>query len=304
MVLFAFGNEAVADSSGSNAAELLRVGYGARVPALGGSIAAGADGADAAWYNPAGLTRLKGKEATGSYQSLVESINQGTLGYAMPINERLGLGVVGSYINYGSQDRTTVSTAGAFTTVNRSGSQFDAYDLTAGLALGYRISPVFSIGGAAKLVSSKLDNASATAFSGDLGVEWKEPTLPLTIGAGVRNLGTKLKFDLVEEELPLTFYAGAELSLFDDRFSLYASTVKVDEEKFQFRGGVELRVVEMLSLRAGYDGANNSEGTPITAGIGVNVNDLTLDYAYVPFGAFGNNHRVALTYRWGPAGGE
>ncbi len=259
---------------------------------------AGARGVDAAWYNPAGLARLSNREIAGSYQALVEGIDQGTLGYAQPLGEKTGIAAFVSYLDYGRQDRTTLSTAGAFVTVNRAGS-FAARDLAGGMAAGRRLTEMLDVGVAAKIVHSELDDATASAFAADIGLEARlSPEFPVTIGLVVKNLGTDLTFDRLEEDLPLTGQFGARVTLFDDRLNIFAAGEKVIHEDVEFRGGAELKPFgSMLALRAGYDGSNDVENG-FTAGLGVSISGFTLDYAFIPFGSFGDNHRVSLTYRF------
>mgnify|MGYP001154022967 CR=1 FL=1 len=90
-VLLILPSSAATLGSGTTSAEMLRLGFGARVPAMGGAMPAGARGLDAAWYNPAGLAWTGHREASASYQAMVEDINQGSLGYAQPFNRRTGI---------------------------------------------------------------------------------------------------------------------------------------------------------------------------------------------------------------------
>jgi hypothetical protein len=259
---------------------------------------AGARGIDAVWYNPAGLAMIERRELSGSYQAMVEEISQGTLGYAQRLGERSGIAAFVSYLDYGNQDRTTLSTAGAFVTVNRAGA-FEAQDLVGGIAAGRRVTEMLDVGASVKFVRSQLDNATASAFAADLGFEARlSPELPVVIGATVRNLGSDLTFDRVEEDLPLTFQFGARALLFHDRIGLYAAGERVPHEQIEVRGGIEvLPFGSTLALRAGYDGANEVDNG-LTAGLGITIRNLTLDYAYIPFEKFGDNHRVALTVRF------
>ena len=63
--------------------------------------------------------------------------------------------------------------------------------------------------------------------------------------------------------------------------------------------GAEVRLMDLLALRVGYDGRIDADNG-LTAGFGVKVADMGVDYAYIPFGRLGNSHRVALTYQFGP----
>jgi hypothetical protein len=259
---------------------------------------AGAHGIDAAWYNPADLARIEHREIAASYQSMVANINHGSIGLVLPFNRRPGIAAYISYLDYGDQDRTTISTAGAFVTPNRAGT-FSARDFAFGVAAGRQFTDLGSAGAALKVINSSLDRTSATAIAADLGVAWRLANgFPISFGATMRNLGTRMKFDRVSEDLPLTFQLGATATLFDDRLALFAAGERVPHENLVFRGGLEARPLgRLLALRVGYDGSNDA-ASGLTAGLGVSIESFTLDYAYIPFGVFGDNHRVALTMRF------
>ncbi|RMH58606.1 MAG: hypothetical protein D6679_04220 [Candidatus Hydrogenedentota bacterium] len=212
----------------------------------------------------------------------------------------LGISAFVSYLDFGSQDRTTLSTAGGITNINNAGS-FSAADVAGGVAFGrHFFNDNFSAGVSLKGIYSKLDGVTASAFAADLGAEYKLTfgDQPVTLGATAQNLGTTLKFDRVSEELPRTFQIGASTKLWSDRLTLYAGVEKVIHDDFVFRGGVEASpFVPMLTFRAGYDGSNDA-GNGLTAGIGIKINNIVLDYAYIPNDVFSDNHRVGLQYHF------
>jgi opacity protein-like surface antigen len=281
---------------GSTSGEFLRLSAGAHAPAVGGAMTASATGADAIFYNPAGLGWLGaggGREVAATYQSLAGEANYGDLSVAIPAGERGGLSLGVKYVDYGSIDRTTLTTAGLFVTGNRAGS-FGAHDLSASIGYGRRWTNL-SVGVAGKFVSSQLDDVSATAGAVDAGFQYKLIGLPLRIGATVQNLGSSLKYDLVAEDLPLLGRVGATGTFFRDRLRIHADIEWARNESAAFMGGAEFDVASMLTVRAGYDGRNEADDSPYTVGLGFHSGALSLDYAYAPFGDLGDNHRVGLT---------
>jgi len=88
--------------SDSHAAPYLRMGVGARALAMGGAFTAIADDATAAYWNPAGLTKIENIEATFMYSANMSVDRQfNYFGYA----HWLGVGGLGvSWINAGMSD--------------------------------------------------------------------------------------------------------------------------------------------------------------------------------------------------------
>lgn len=62
-------------------------------------------------------------------------------------------------------------------------------------------------------------------------------------------------------------------------------------------GGWEYVAFKMLALRAGYNGRNETD-SGITAGGGIQFNNLSIDYAFVPYGDLGNAHRFSVSARF------
>ena len=81
--------------------------------------------------------------------------------------------------------------------------------------------------------------------------------------------------------------------------SMYSSTAAVTATFLQ--RGVNTRATAMgeafVALRLGYK-SNQEAGSGVTAGMGVKVGRLHLDYAHVDYGYFGITHRVSLGWKW------
>ena len=73
-----------ASGPGTTAANYLKIGVGARATAMGGAFTAIADDATALYWNPAGLSQIKGKQLSASYNSWFAGINQGYLSLVFP----------------------------------------------------------------------------------------------------------------------------------------------------------------------------------------------------------------------------
>ena len=67
--------------------------------------------------------------------------------------------------------------------------------------------------------------------------------------------------------------------------------------------GVEDVVHEFLSLRAGYRAVYADTQilglTGLSVGLGLQIQNLGIDYAYLPYGDLGTTHRISLNYAFG-----
>lgn len=284
------------NNAGSTAGAMLRLGGGAAGPAMGDAYTASARGVSSLYYNPGGLGFTDRAEVEAMYQRLVLDIGQGQIGFVHPLNDKTTWGLGVSYLDYGRTSRVTLSD---IINSNIPSSSFGGQDILVTGALGREFNENFAIGVAAKVFHQEIDNISATAVAADIGLSVRLTNLPLRFGVSGHNLGTKLKFEQTSENLPTLVRGGLALDLFNNRVTLMADVEKARDQDVTAGVGAEIRVLEMLALRVGYDGRNDA-GNGLTAGLGVKVSDLSFDYAYVPYGDLGQNHRVSLTYKFGP----
>ena len=285
---------------GSSAAEFLRISPSARGAARGDAMTAGAEGVAALHYNPAGLGYLRRAEAEAMYQHLTLDVGHGALGAALPWGDASGWGVSATYIDYGEAFRTTISMAGGAVAISNAGT-FSGSDLAVGFSYGHRFGD-WAIGVTARGISSHIDDASAAAVAADVGILWRHPTRPYSVGVAGKNLGSRIRFDRDREDLPALVRAGAHAGFRDETIRLSVEVEKAREENVRFLGGVEVWPSRNFALRAGYDGRLEiAEG--FTGGVGFHSGDLSLDYAYIPFGKAGDNHRFGVRYDFGPARG-
>jgi opacity protein-like surface antigen len=277
-------------SAGTTAGNtVLRGNVGARPAALGGAFTAAAEGPLALRYNPAALGSTARPGIFLQYQSSFLDIGRGDLAYAAPAWDG-GFAIGVSTVDYGSITRTT--------TANKTGvSTFEANDYLLRAGFGRAVSDRISLGGSLAYYRLELDNVSADGFTADLAGPWRPEIEGLRAGFAVRNIGTRARFQAAEEELPLTLAFAAAYD------PIERLTISTDYELVRGAGGavkagVEFRPADHLALRVGYDGRNEA-GSGLAVGGGFRMNDLAVDYAYVPFGDLGDDHRVSLEWSWG-----
>lgn len=274
---------------------------GARSEALGGAAAALVDGADALFRNPAGMARLAledPQELAASYSALVESTYAGSLAYAKP---GFAGGVLGVGVVYFSQTAQT-----AYNVFGDATGSFAPYD--AGLTAAYaRRSERLLYGGGVKLLRSDIDGVSGMTAAVDAGLQALHVTElgegPLDLGATLRNVGPPIKVGAEASPLPMELRGGGLWHANETISAALDLVLPVDADPYVSLG-VEagLRAKGWAGfLRAGFD-ASRARGidglTGLSAGGGLDVGRMRVDYAWVPFGDLGMTNRLALIFRF------
>ena len=216
-VLFSNNVFIKADTSG---ADFLKFPVNAKSIALGGTFSIYENDINVIHSNPAGISSLKNKQISFTHFQLVEGkMNFDYLGYGHPyFNNYFGIGAIFFYTSF-----THFGTSGEMeenTTI---------YDLCFSMSYGRRIFR-FEMGINLKYIHRNLVGNKANAFATDLGVIRRFKFLNLFIkqdmdncsfGIAVRNLGTKVKFQNVGDNLPLAFSTGIGYNLVRDLLLLF-----------------------------------------------------------------------------------
>ena len=292
LLLLACSRAAAAGSAGADPFNFLFLDAGARPVALGGAYTALARDANALLYNPAGLGEIKEPQAVFMHNLYFQEITQDYLAYASP----QGWGLSLNYLNFGTVRRTTVA--------NPTGAGFGSVGLTdLALSAGYgaAIGTDLVAGAGLKYIKESVAGADGQGFGLDLGLLYFPPGLEKAVlGAAVQNIGPDVKFQGDNEKMPLNLRLGAAY-----RFELKGQASTVSADVTRARGedtlagfGLETLIAKAYPLRLGY-ATRNAAGPGITAGLGYIRGDLTVDYAFVPFGDLGAAHRLSIGYKWG-----
>ena len=116
----------------------------------------------------------------------------------------------------------------------------------------------------------------------------------------LQNIGPEVKYQGDSEQLPLTVRAGVAygLTLGETENTVTLDMLKERTGNFTFAFGGESVIYKMMAARGGFTMSNDA-GVGLTAGLGWNLGNLTIDYAIVPYGTLGLTNRVSATFRWG-----
>lgn len=299
-----------ADDSGF---AFLRLPLSARAAALGEAVAALADDAPTAPYNPAGLALARARTASAGYLSYAAGIQAGQLNYLQPGMAGGTAGICLAYLNSGGIAETTLDQP------TGTGASFTYSSAALSLTYGRALTPQVYAGAAVKGVHERALEYTASAAAVDLGAIYevdldrlsnrlfgkrKNLGTSLALGASAQNLGAAADaFIDVKEKLPLAFRLGLAYRPFMDRLTLALGGVKAIDSPARMQAGLEYWLRGMVALRAGYNGvmADVKNGSSIddlsgfACGLGVRYRGYSVGAAYTPLAGLGHPLRFELS---------
>jgi hypothetical protein len=264
---------------------------------MGGAYASIARGAEAAFWNPAGLEGTSGTEITASHFELYQKLRHDQFAIA---GRLLGCGVSASMRALYSEPIEERDDLG-----NLTGS-FGAHDLEFALGVGGRVAPGLSAGGTVSLVRERIANLAADTYALGLGFAWEPAPWPgVRLSLSAQNLGPAATYDLDGARgAPVDLPAGVQGGVSVGRALGGGLTLRTALEGRFTRGrsgvaalGGEVAGVGGAALRAGLrldDGSAN-----YSLGAGYAASALHLDYAFVPTRLdLGDTHRFSVSARF------
>ncbi len=293
--------EGGADKSGSVAFKFLNLHYDARGAALGGLVAQAA-GAEALYWNPAGLAKADGLGFNaGMTQWLVETSYMNA-GVVMPMaGGVLGVGFVS--VDYGDFMKAGWQEVSGSYVFKPNIETFTASDNALQVSYGRFLSDKFSIGGSAKMVSENIDDASLSGLAFDVGTQFNTGYKNLQLGAVISNFGPTI--DPVEENTesslapPMTFSFGAVGQAFgDDSMGLVAgiNVIKLSDMAQRIAVNGEMTVAGMIKIRGSYTLGDLVQDA-LSFGAGINMAGISVNVAMTQMVAFDPVMRFSLGYQ-------
>ncbi|MBI5711088.1 MAG: PorV/PorQ family protein [Candidatus Eisenbacteria bacterium] len=272
----------------------LEVPAGARASALGGAYASVAQGVDAAFWNPAALEAAKGVQVTGTHYEFFEKLRHDQFAVAgRMLGGGVGLSLRALYsepIDERDENGTLVGT-------------FGSHDLEFAFGYGRRVAPGVSLGGSTLLVRERIANSAAMTYAFGLGGIWEPAGVSgLRLSLSAHDLGPAATYTVdgapgAPVPLPAAVQAGGSYGLgvgtgltlrgaLEGRFTRGRSGVAM-------LGG-ELSGLAGAALRAGL--RFNDTASSFGAGAGYALQNLRLDYAFVPYRLdLGDTHRFSFS---------
>lgn len=301
------------DRSGTAGANYLLVPVTARTAALSAPLTGGMNNLNALEAlnsNPAGLVAGTGTSALFSRLEYVADIGINYFGVARQFgNNSIALHVNAWDFGDISKQTENAPEIGALT--------FQASTVTVGVSLARQFTDRIAAGFTVKGLSESIDDVSASGVAFDAGMTYIAGESGLRFGVALKNFGPKMEFsgtglvrfatipsqepDSKQNALNVqgaAFELPSQLNVgfaYERPFSEAASVTLLGNftsnsfTQDQLAGGVELGLLEVVFLRAGYSWQEDLDTTFYegwNAGAGLNLNwggrGITADYAYRP----------------------
>ena len=275
---------------GTTAMSFIRLDRDAKSEALAHAITAKQD-LSAFSLNPSSISGLDRKQIKVHYLSYFEAISYKNIKLHAP--SRLGnLSLGFGSIQYGSQVRTTQSdTAGI------SSGSFDnvGYSVHFGVARSVK---KIAYGTSLRYVSQTLDTQKSDAVGLNLGLQY-DLVDRLKLGLAYNNITLqKSNYDQLSAVLPEELRAGVYYrgSLFSRGLDLGVDLISAIDSALAMASGLQVKINPFFAIRAGYNPL--SDLAPYSLGMGLSLNDMSLDFTYKPSDQFDESYRVGFGYQF------
>lgn len=304
----------------------LKIGVG-RCTGMGEAFVAVADDASAAYWNPAGVALLRGRQAVLNHIDWVGDISHEFASVVVPT--RAGsFGVALTALMLGKFEETTIQE------YQGTGRTFTGSDVALAFSYGRMFTEKLAFGASAKYVSEQVWDVGAQGLAFDFGVHYNTGWRNLRIGMAMANFGPDLRYSgsqlnfthdpgwewpwtrepipgtyLTETfPLPVTFRFGLAYDVMRTENSALAAAVDLvhyNDVNEKVNIGLEYNH-QPVYVRAGYilntdlDYADAlGYATGLSAGAGFRVRPgpgigLQLDYGYRNLARLGASHRLTL----------
>jgi len=281
-------------TSGSNvAAKYISIGIGVRASGMGNAMMALSSGPEALFGNPANTCQLDNEGSLMlSHNSLFGDMNQETAGY---VKDFMGLGTFGIGFSYFNEGKMS-----GYDPFMNPVDDVNPYALIAKLNWSKLIFGGLSAGLNINYIREDIGGTVSQMGSFDIGVKYLTPVNGLSLGIAARNIG--LQIDGFDTYKDFTVGVGYKLDINrNDALNLAVDCGAPAGGGVNASVGAEYGFSKMLFLRAGYefDRTEPAGLKDLRAGLGLNYNNFSLDYAFEPYGDLGNVNKIALSYKFG-----
>jgi len=325
--VFFNGAASHAQKVGSTSMQFLKVMPCARATALGEAYTVWATGAEAMFWNPAGLARVDNMEFSTTYVNWLFDARQGAFSYALEIPRFGAVGLQIQYVDFGEFEETSNERPYINNPDNPgiTGRTFQPYSYLIGISYARYLTDRFSLGLSMKYAHESLFNGQrvtaqvsqgvfeevktwANGLLFDFGIRYNTGFRSVYIGSAVQNFGGDVKYAKESNPVPLLFRFGIGANLFgaeglvrsglnDNRLSVATDIFHPNDYAQQVHVGVEYEYGDLLALRGGYKFNYDFDGFTFGFGLKHALDGLRLsaDYSYGAMGTYlGNVQRFSL----------
>ena len=296
--------------AGTSSAQFLKIGVGPRAEALAQAYVAIADGAEALFYNPAGISLSSENEILFSNTQWVVDIQLEYLGLIYHLDRVNTVGLAITYLHTEDMEETTeLSPYGT-------GNYFRYADALIGLSYSRKMTNKFSFGFSGKYMHETLAELTMTSFLFDLGTYyktgWKSVRFAVTVTNFGRNMAPSGSFtykNLNNEQVlinnfqkfppPILFRIGIAGEFYQSENHMVTGSIQLNHPNDNVENidiGLEYWWREIFALRGGFASARPEEDFSTGFGLRIPVKGIGIgvDYSFTNFGRLGYVNRFAL----------
>lgn len=270
----------------------LRLPESSHAAALGGdNISIIEDDATLALSNPALLTSVSSRTVTLGYMNYMSGVGMYTAGYTHVINDKATVGGTIHYLNYGKLKE--------YNEYDQEMGTFNPSDITFEGILAYTLTKRLAGGVGAKFIYSKMGYYKSTAAAIDLGLNYYDPNLDLSVSFAMKNLGGQLSaYNEDFESLPFEILLGGSYQIKNSPVRVSLTFCDLNHWDYAFLRhaciGVDLRLIPQFYIAAGYNArraytmkttdlnsnSSSSHGAGWNFGAGLMLDRFKLNFSY------------------------
>ena len=284
----------------------LRLPVSAHAAALGGdNITIDDDDPTMVFHNPALVSNVTDRSLNLNYMTYMEGVKVASASFVKALRNRATWAVEAQYVDYGSMKQTTAE--------NEVIGKVSAKDIAVGGTFTYALSNKIAGGVTAKFVSSSLAGFNSIGMAVDLGLNYLNPEVGLSVSAVARNLGGQLKaYEDDFEKLPFDLQLGVSKRLGESplRFSVTMTRLHDWDDKFVnhlvfgaeafladniwIGGGLNPRRSDEMKISDGE--TESSHGAGLSFGGGLQLERFKLQLAYGKYHVSASSLIINVTY--------
>jgi hypothetical protein len=175
------------DRAGTSGAGELRIPASARGTALGNGVMADIEGAEAIYYNPAGLSGLGGADAYFAHLDYIADMDKNY--FAGAVKTAYGaFGITVDVLSVGDVLETTESSP------DGTGRTFSPTLAVIGGTYAQFLTGEISVGASVKMVHESIPEASAAGVAFDIGLQYRPTWRRVRLGLALKDLGPRMQY--------------------------------------------------------------------------------------------------------------
>ncbi len=297
---------------GTSTGQFLTIGVGGREVAMGEAVTALTEGSGSVFWNPSGVVDAGGHDLYAAYNPWPAGIHVGAFSYAYKHQSWGTFAANAKYVNFGEMEITTVQNP------NGTGQMLQMNNYALGLTYGRYLTDRVSMGLTAKLVHEKYGNNGYNIVAWDVGIIYRASFRNMKIGMSILNFSNKVQYSgtyidysnsksyltnterpFDEWSLPMTFRFGAVIDVYNrgvNKLIAAMDMIHPNDNREQYNIGLEYAYDQMVFFRAGYKLTADTGG--FSTGLGLNWNNIVLDYALCSMGDLGLTNRLSLGFEF------